>query len=90
MMHKGKHHLQAVCACATHLLDRVYVVLKEERPDELRDVDGQPVTRQEARAICRERYQVPDDIRQRTNVRHRKARREEKTERRYRRRYGDR
>ncbi|MCX7683564.1 MAG: IS110 family transposase [Anaerolineae bacterium] len=90
MMHKGKHHLQAVCACATHLLDRVYVVLKEERPYELRDVDGRPVTRQEARAICRERYRVPDEVRQRTNVGHRKARREAKTERRYRRRYGDR
>jgi len=40
MVSKGKHHNQAICACATHLLDRVYVILKEDRPYELRDVDG--------------------------------------------------
>jgi hypothetical protein len=43
MMYRGKHHSQAICACATHLLDRVYVILKEDRPYELRDVDGMPI-----------------------------------------------
>jgi transposase len=78
----GKHHLQAVCACATHLLDLVYVVLKEDRPYELRDVDGRPVDKIEARRICLERYHVPDEVRQRNNYRVRRARKEEKIEKR--------
>jgi len=61
MVNKGNHHNQAVCACATHLLDRVRVILLEDRPYELRDVDGRPVTREQARAIIAERYTVPDE-----------------------------
>jgi transposase len=74
MVKKGKHHTQAVCACATHLLDRVRVILTEDRAYELRDVDGTPVTRQLARAIVVERYIVPKDVRQRNSHR---ARREQ-------------
>jgi transposase len=42
IVNKGKHHRQAICACATHLLDRVYTILKENRPYELREADGNP------------------------------------------------
>jgi transposase len=82
MMSYGKHHLQAVCACATHLLDRVYVILRENRPYELRDVDGTPVDKHLARRICLEKYRVPDEVRRRNNHRVRKERRERKVERR--------
>jgi len=78
----GKHHLQAVCACATHLLDRVYVVLRENRPYELRDVDGTPVDKHEARRICLEQYRVPDEVRRRNNYRVRRARKEKQLEKR--------
>jgi transposase len=81
MMNKGKHHNEAVCACATHLLDRVYVVLKEGRPYELRDVDGTPVTPEQARAIIAERYVVPEEVRKRNNRRARKERAERRMER---------
>jgi transposase len=81
MMALGKHHLQAVCACATHLLDRVYTVLRENRPYELRDVDGTPVGKREARRICQERYHVPEEVRRRNNHRVRQARKEKKLER---------
>jgi hypothetical protein len=83
MMNKGKHHLQAVCACATRLLDRVCVVLRDQRPFELRDVEGTPVTKAQARRICQERYKVPDEVRQRNNHRVRQERQERKTEQRY-------
>jgi len=86
MVDYGKHHLQAVCACATHLLNRIYVVLRDQRPYQLRDVDGSLVSKHEARRICQERYLVPDEIRRRNNHRVRKARAEQRTERRYRRR----
>jgi transposase len=80
MINKGKHHLQAVCACATHLLTRVYVVLRENRPLELRDVDGTPVSKQLARAICQERYKVPEEVRIQNNHRVRTRRAEQRLE----------
>lgn len=81
MVNKGQHHNQAICACATHLLDRVRAVLRDGRPYALRDVDGTPVTRQQARAIVLERYQVPEEVRQRNTQRARKKRRDQRAER---------
>lgn len=77
MVHKGKHHNQAQCAVATHLLDRVLAVLRKGEPYELRDVDGSPVTTEQAQAIIAERYAVPREVRQRNN----KQRRREQIER---------
>ena len=81
MVNKGKHHTQAVCACATHLLDRVRVIVTEDRPYELRDVDGTPVTAKQALAIVAERYTVPPDVRRRNNKRARRERAEQRAER---------
>jgi hypothetical protein len=81
MVHKGKHHTQAVCTGATHLLDRVRVILTEDRPYEIRDVDGTPLTRQQARAIVAERYTVPNEVRQRNTRRARRERAEKEAER---------
>jgi hypothetical protein len=86
MIVNGKHHLQAICACATHLLDRVYAVLREDRPYQLCDVDGTPLDAHEARRICQEQYRVPDEVRRRNNHRVRKARKERQVESRYNRR----
>jgi hypothetical protein len=69
----GKHHTQAVVAVATHLIDRILIVLQEDRPYELRDVDGTPVTATQARTIIANQYTVPEEVRRRNN---RKARRE--------------
>lgn len=69
MMDYGKHHLQAVCACATHLLNRIYALLRDQRPYEMRDVDGTPISEKEARRICLTRYQVPEEVRRRNNNR---------------------
>lgn len=80
MVKKGNHHNQAVCACATRLLDRVLVVLREDRPYELRDVDGTPVTPEEARTIIAEHYKVPEEVRKRNTRRARKKRLEERLE----------
>lgn len=80
MVNKGKHHSQAVCACATHLLDRVRVILAEDRPYQLRDVDGTPVTLEQARAIALERYTVPEEVRRRNTRRSRRERAERRAE----------
>jgi len=83
MMTHGKHHLQATCACATHLLTRVYAVLRDERPYELRDASGSPVDKPTARRICLERYHVPAEVRGRNNRRARQERQEARVEKRY-------
>src|SRR5919202_6319557 len=83
MVQRGKHHNQAVCACATHLLDRVLGVLRTDQPYELRDVDGTPVSVAEARAIVLERYQVPAEVRQRTTRRQRQERTARRTAQQY-------
>jgi len=81
MVHKGQHHNQALCACATHLLDRVLAVLREDKTYELRGVDGTPVTPAQGRAIVRARYLVPEAVRQRNNRRRRRERRDQRAER---------
>lgn len=63
----GKHHTQATCAVASHLANRIYAVLKENRPYELRDLDGKAITPDDARTLIRERFRVPDEVRRRTN-----------------------
>jgi transposase len=79
----GKHHNQALCACASHLANRIYAVLKRDRPYQLRDLDGNLITKAQARHICRDTFKVPDDIRTRTNVQVRKARAQQRIERRW-------
>jgi transposase len=81
MVKHGKHHSQAVCCCATHLLDRVWTILKEGRAYELRDVDGTPVTVAQAREIIAQRYRVPKEVRQHNNRRNRHQRSERRAER---------
>lgn len=80
IMQYGKHHLQATCACATHLLSRIYAVLRDDRPYQLQDVDGTPVDWHTARCICQQHYHVPQEVRQRNNRRVRKARQEARLE----------
>lgn len=83
MIHKGNHHLHAICACAAHLLKRIYAVLRDQRPYELRDSAGRVLQPAQARQLCQDRYCVPDEVRRRNNARARKARAEQRTERRY-------
>ena len=83
-MEFGKHHNQAMCACATDLLNRVYAILRDNRPYQLRDLDGSPLTKKEARHICQTKYYVPPDVRRRTNYRVRRARAEQRLEKRHR------
>ncbi|AYY15735.1 IS110 family transposase [Actinobacteria bacterium YIM 96077] len=63
MVETGKHHNSALCHIATTLLTRIASCWKNQTPYELRDVDGRPVDRTEARAIINDRYQVPQHLR---------------------------
>jgi transposase len=64
MVAKGRHHKQALCAVATRLINRIYAVLKEDRPYILRDLDGRSITQGEGRAIVDARFQVPPEVRE--------------------------
>lgn len=63
MVEKGHHHRQALCAVCTRLVNRIYAVLKENRPYVLRDLDGNRITVAEARALIRDELQVPAVVR---------------------------
>ena len=49
MVSHGKNHKQALGAVMSHLGARVLKVLLEDRPYELRDINGSSVTRDHAR-----------------------------------------
>jgi len=74
MVDYGKHHTKAVCACASHLANRIFALLKQQRPYQLRDLQGNPISEQASREMCLA-YRVPDEVRQRNNKRFRKAKR---------------
>jgi transposase len=63
MVYHGKNHKQAMGAVMSHMGARVFTVLREDRPYELRDTEGRPITKMAARALILAKYQVPEDIR---------------------------
>jgi transposase len=65
MVERGANHLKALCVVASHLAERAWAVLARGMPYELRDTDGRPVSREEARAIIAERWTVPEEVRRR-------------------------
>jgi transposase len=80
MVNKGKHHTQAICTCATHLLDRVLRVLREDRAYVLQDVDGTPLTKHQALEVIQTRYQVPEEVRNRNRKSARREKRDQLAE----------
>lgn len=65
MMNKGHCHTQAVCAVASHWLGRILRVLKDDRPYVLRDLEGNPITKQQAKKFIKAYLTVPEEVRQR-------------------------
>lgn len=69
MMQYGKHHTQAICACASHLARRIYALLKHSRPYELCDLNGQPISKERSRQLILEHFQIPEHVRRRKRTR---------------------
>jgi len=63
MVHHGKTHKQAMGAVMSHMGARVLTVLKENRPYEIRDTEGNPISKDDARKLILAKYQVPEEIR---------------------------
>jgi transposase len=64
MVHNGKNHKQAMGAVMSHIGARILAVLQDNRPYELRDNKGNPITWEEARKLVLANYQVPEEIKQ--------------------------
>jgi len=73
MVYHGKNHRQAMGAVMSHLGARVLRVLKQDRPYEMRDVAGSPISKNEARKLVLSEYHVSEDIRRERRRRNRKA-----------------
>ncbi|MGH9332857.1 MAG: transposase, partial [Vicinamibacteria bacterium] len=55
MVHRGKHHNSALCVVANRLvIPRILAVVKEQRAYEYRDLDGNRITKEEARELVSE------------------------------------
>lgn len=59
---KNKHHNQAVVAVATHLTGRIWAVIRHNRPYQHQDLDGNPITPEQARRIVAQIKPHPDQI----------------------------
>ncbi len=46
----------------SHIGARILAVLQENKPYELRDIQGRPITWDEARKLILTNYQVPEEI----------------------------
>jgi transposase len=64
MVYHGKNHKQAMGAVMSHIAARVFTVLREDRPYDLRDTEGKSMSVLAARDLIMVKYQVPEDIRQ--------------------------
>jgi transposase len=65
MLDAGKHHNSALCHVATTLLTRLIACWRTGQRYQLRDVDGTPVSIEQARMIIAERYAIPRGVRAR-------------------------
>jgi len=63
MVYHGKNHRQAMGAVMSHLGARVLTVQKQDRPYEIRDIEGNPISKEHARKLILAKYRVPEDIR---------------------------
>jgi transposase len=73
MVYHGKNHRQAMGAVMSHLGARVFAVLRQDRPYELRDTEGNLISKDDARKLIFDKYQVPDEIRRERRRRNPKA-----------------
>jgi transposase len=62
MVHNGKNHKQAMGAVMSHIGARILAVLRDDKPYELRDIKGDPITWRDARELVLSNYQVPEEI----------------------------
>ena len=63
MTQHGHCHTQACVAVARKLVERTWTVLSRGTPYQLRDRDGEPIGRREAKRVVTDQCTVPDHVR---------------------------
>jgi hypothetical protein len=69
----------ATGAVMSHLGARVLTVLKEDRPYELRDIEGNAISKEDARKLILSKYRVLEEIRRERRRRNRKVSKDRET-----------
>jgi hypothetical protein len=65
MVERGAHHIKALCVVAARLAERFWLVETRGEPYVVRDLDGTPVTSEQAKQIIATRYRVDEQVRRR-------------------------
>jgi transposase len=73
MVERHHNHIKANTAVARKLACRTWAVLDSGQPYQLRDLDGNPIDTEEAKAICAT-LAVPQDVRQRSRAHQQRGR----------------
>ena len=75
MVKHGKNHKQAMGAVMSHLGARVLRVLKEDRPYQIRDLEGNSISKNEAKILILSQFHVSEEIRRERRRRNTKVNR---------------
>jgi len=71
MIVKGNPHTKAICRVVRALIPRILRVMKEDRDYVICDLKGNPISKEEGRKIVKERFFVPQEVRQKLSNRKR-------------------
>jgi len=65
MVERGAEHLKASCVVAARLAERLWTVMNRRMPYVICDIDGTPVTAEQAKQIIAEQWTVTEEVRRR-------------------------
>jgi transposase len=65
MTQRGATHRKALCVVAARLAERAWLTLARGEPYVICDLDGQPVTPEQAKRLIAQRFTVPTEVRRR-------------------------
>jgi hypothetical protein len=65
MTERGATHRKALCVVAARLAERAWLTLARGEPYRICDLDGRPVTPEQAKQLIAERFTVPTEVRRR-------------------------
>lgn len=74
MVERGAHHTKALCVVAAKLAERAWLVMSRGEPYVVRDSSGNEVTREQAKEIIAEQFNVSEEVRRRKRSRKTKGR----------------
>ena len=69
MVERGAQHTKALCVVAAKLAERAWLVMSRGEPYVVRDSSGNEVTREQAKEIIAEQFNVSEEVRRRKRSR---------------------